>query len=390
MNKVITINLAGNAYQLEEGGYDVLHEYLETAAAGLGGNPDRDEILSDIEGAIAEKFRALLGSQKNVVITREVVTVLAEMGPIETDPGSPDAKAAGGGSGSGGGAGTAGKAPATDPGPAPKRFYRIGDGAMIAGVCNGIAAYFNLDPTLVRLAFVFLTVFWGTGVLVYIIMAIVVPEARTPEEKAAASGAPMTAQEFIRRAREGYYGAVKDFPSRQARREWARRFRRDMRHWSHNWRYHWNWGWHGGSSANPPVFHPALGFTLPLFSLLIGTGTIVWACAAISLLATGAVFGMALPAGVPVWLAFGVMLFLYGTLVGSLKVGRRLCQWGMGRPNPAWSLIYLLDGIIGIAIAVILLALAIHHFPELRDAVQSIPSNAHQAANDLRTWWDGK
>ena len=59
---------------------------------------------------------------------------------------------------------------------------------MIAGVCNGMAAYVNVDPTLVRLAFVLLTMLWGTGVLAYLVMAIVVPEARSPEEKAAASG----------------------------------------------------------------------------------------------------------------------------------------------------------------------------------------------------------
>jgi hypothetical protein len=53
MNKVITINLGGTAYQLEEGGYDALRAYLEAAAARLQGNPDREEILSDIEGAIS-------------------------------------------------------------------------------------------------------------------------------------------------------------------------------------------------------------------------------------------------------------------------------------------------------------------------------------------------
>ena len=100
---------------------------------------------------------------------------------------------------------------------------------MIAGVCNGIAAYVNVDPTLVRLAFVLLTIFWGTGLLVYLVMAIVVPEARSPEEKAAASGIPSTAQEFIRRAKEGYYEAMKGFPDRKARREWKRRFKREMR-----------------------------------------------------------------------------------------------------------------------------------------------------------------
>src|SRR5580658_2963415 len=88
MNKVITINLGGTAYQLEEGGYDALRAYLETATARLQGNPDRDEILLDIERAIAEKFRALLGSYKTVVVTKEVAAVLAEMGPIEADSGA--------------------------------------------------------------------------------------------------------------------------------------------------------------------------------------------------------------------------------------------------------------------------------------------------------------
>lgn len=87
MNKVITINLGGTAYQLEEGGYDALRAYLEAAAARLQGNPDRDEILSDIEGAIGEKFRALLASYKTVVAEKEVAAVLAEMGPIEADSG---------------------------------------------------------------------------------------------------------------------------------------------------------------------------------------------------------------------------------------------------------------------------------------------------------------
>jgi len=109
MNKVITINLGGNAYQLEEGGYDALRAYLETAAARLQGNPDRDEIVSDIERAIAEKFRALLGSQKTVVAEKEVTAVVAEMGPIEADPGEA-AGTGGSGAGAPGGAGGQGAA----------------------------------------------------------------------------------------------------------------------------------------------------------------------------------------------------------------------------------------------------------------------------------------
>src|SRR5215831_16754246 len=141
MNKVITINLGGNAYQLEEGGYDALRAYLESAAAKLQGNPDRDEIISDIERAIAEKFRALLASHKNVVETKEVATVLAEMGPVEVEPGGAADKGTSGAGTTGSSAGqkTGGEKTAESSG-TPRRLYRIQEGAMFAGVCNGIAA----------------------------------------------------------------------------------------------------------------------------------------------------------------------------------------------------------------------------------------------------------
>jgi len=81
MNKVITLNLNGNAYQLEETGYEALRAYLETAAQRLESNPDKAEIISDIEQAIADKFRAVLGPHKTVVVTREVQAIIAEMDP---------------------------------------------------------------------------------------------------------------------------------------------------------------------------------------------------------------------------------------------------------------------------------------------------------------------
>ncbi|MGO8838519.1 MAG: PspC domain-containing protein [Limisphaerales bacterium] len=386
MNKVIAINLDGNAYQLEEGGYDALRAYLETAAARLQGNPDRDEILSDIERAIGEKFRALLASHKTVVVKNEVAAVIAEMGPIEADPG----KAADpGGNGPGAPGNASGQAAGAEraaghAGP-PRRLYRIYEGAMISGVCNGIAAYVNIDPTLVRLAFVVLTMLWGTGMLVYLVMAIMVPAAVSPEEKAAASGDPSTAQEFIRRAKQGYYEAVKGFPDRKARREWKRRFKRDMRANADQWRHNWHCYW----SEHIPI-HPGMGFALPLISLLHGAAKILWICGLVSLLATGAVFGLALPASVPVWVAALLLFIAYGILACPLKVARRACYQGLGRPNWTWSFVFLLDAVVWLAVVAALLWLAVHYFPELREAVRSIPSVAHQAADDIRAWWKGK
>ena len=57
-----------------------------------------------------------------------------------------------------------------------KRLYRSRNERMIAGVCGGIAEYFNIDPTLVRLVFVFAALAGGPGLIAYLIMLIVVPE----------------------------------------------------------------------------------------------------------------------------------------------------------------------------------------------------------------------
>ncbi len=56
-----------------------------------------------------------------------------------------------------------------------KRLYKIEEGKKLCGVCGGIAEYFNIDPTIVRLIMVFLVLCAGTGVLAYIVAALVMP-----------------------------------------------------------------------------------------------------------------------------------------------------------------------------------------------------------------------
>ena len=64
-----------------------------------------------------------------------------------------------------------------------KRLYRVEQGNMLAGVCGGIGEYFDVDPTLVRLAWVILslTTAGGGGVLAYIIAAIIIPKKSEAE-----------------------------------------------------------------------------------------------------------------------------------------------------------------------------------------------------------------
>lgn len=56
-----------------------------------------------------------------------------------------------------------------------KRLYRSDTNKMIAGVCGGIAEYFDMDPTIIRLIWVFLSLAAGSGIIMYIICAIVIP-----------------------------------------------------------------------------------------------------------------------------------------------------------------------------------------------------------------------
>lgn len=57
-----------------------------------------------------------------------------------------------------------------------KRLYKIEEGKKLDGVCGGIAEYFDIDPTLVRLAWILFSAFVGSGILAYIIAAIVMPK----------------------------------------------------------------------------------------------------------------------------------------------------------------------------------------------------------------------
>ena len=82
MRKVTAINLNNNAFQIDEEGFESLRRYLDDATRALAGNPDREEILTDLEQAIADKCRATLGQYKNVVSTEEMDRILQEMGPV--------------------------------------------------------------------------------------------------------------------------------------------------------------------------------------------------------------------------------------------------------------------------------------------------------------------
>lgn len=181
MRKVTTSNLNGRAYQLEEPAYEKLQTYLKRAETALADNPDKAEVMADIEQAVADKCDRLLAAHKNVVSLEQMTKLLEQMGEVEGDAGAQQA------------------AQTTR----PKRLFVVRDGAMLMGVCNGIGAYLGVEANLVRLTFVLLTIFTsGIWIVAYLLLGLLLPTADTDAEVAEAYGKPLTAQGIVDRARE--------------------------------------------------------------------------------------------------------------------------------------------------------------------------------------------
>ncbi len=94
-----------------------------------------------------------------------------------------------------------------------RRIYRDPDDRMIGGVCAGLAAYTNIDPVIMRLIFVVL-LFMGIGALAYIILWIVVPEARTTAQKLEMRGDSVNASNIGNFFKDEFESVKKSFRRR--------------------------------------------------------------------------------------------------------------------------------------------------------------------------------
>lgn len=191
MKKVISINLGSVVFAIEKDAYNALASYLEQIKTNLAGIEDAAEVIADVERAIAEKFIVMKRSEKSAVISVDVERVMSEMGsPADF------------------GGGEAGESAGKNPEPAAsktdskRRLYRDTDDAVIAGVVSGLAQYFGIDPVIVRLIFVVSVFFNGLGVLVYIILWLVVPAAKTTTDKYAMRGERVTLKDISERAKK--------------------------------------------------------------------------------------------------------------------------------------------------------------------------------------------
>lgn len=354
MQKVITINLNGNAYQLDESGYEALREYLAGAERALATNPDCVEIMADLQQAIADKCRMFLGPHTSVVNGSEVAQIVKEMGPIDAAADDEGADAAAGGK------------EAANNEPPPKRLRRIPDGAMIAGVCSGLAAYFGIDVAFIRVGFALVALLTkGAGIVAYVAMMFIIPEANTPEERAAAAGAPFNAREVVDRAKRQYAAGT---------RQWQRTWRQKQRQWR-------RYGWSAGG-ASVPAQPPWAGGLLPVFALAHLGLFLAMAAMMISLVNTGAVLSWRLPPDVPVWASVLILLVAYQIVVSPIRAAQ---HWSWHPPAPAQPPAYMFwNAVVWLIGLTFVVWLASAHVPEIRDFAQRLPDILREFISAVR------
>ena len=384
MRAVIAVSLNGRAYQLEDDAHAALAQYLATAERALEGNPDRAEILADLEQAIADKCERCLGTHKTVLTQAQIEQVIGEMGPVEGG-GGPQAARAGAAAAheqTAGAVFAAGAAPA-----APKRLYQISEGALLSGVCKGIAVYFDMDVTVVRLLFILAAILTGgAAILAYIVMMFVVPYAQTPEEVAAAGGVPFNARVLVEQWKrkaaqfaDAAAHAARINGSTAERARWRAEWRRARWQWRQEWRrsraewrarrsepYRFSaWG------ANPlppaPPLPPLAAFLSGLgwavLGILVALVTLAWLFALLSVLATGAVFGWSI-GHLPLWAAVIVLIVLYQLVVAPLRALRYAhSPYFYAYRYRAHA---LADAIIGLVLLALLLWVLGFHMPALQ------------------------
>jgi phage shock protein PspC (stress-responsive transcriptional regulator) len=170
MKKVININFQGTIVPIEESSYELLKQYIESLRRYFLKEEGRDEIINDIESRISELFQERLKKGSTCITDDDVNAIIKNMGrPQDLE----DAEA-----------GEQQNSRATQENTDTKeeysqqsfnwkgkRLYRDENHKILGGVCSGIAAYFGIDPVIVRVLFIVS----GIGFLLYFLLWIFVP-----------------------------------------------------------------------------------------------------------------------------------------------------------------------------------------------------------------------
>lgn len=188
MKEVINVAIGNKSFTLEKDAYEALKEYLDAFKRKSTLGVQSEETMRDLEERIAEILSYKVGPVKNVVDINMINEIIDQLGMPDGEP----YRRSGGESANFNNNYSYNTKVSEEP--AVKRVYRDSDNASLGGVCMGLGYYLNVDPTLIKIAFVLLFLAGCSGLLIYIILWIVVPKATTPAQKCEMRGWPKTAE----------------------------------------------------------------------------------------------------------------------------------------------------------------------------------------------------
>jgi len=197
MKKTFSVNLGNRVYNIDDDAYMHLKEYLDRIESYFSDEKEREDIINDIEMRLSELFSERLSQNRQVITLADVENAIRIMGdPHEIG-------------------GEKGK---TEPGRSRdertnrrRRLYRDPDNRVFGGVCGGLGSFLEIDPVILRVILVVLFFVFGFGLLVYLIMWIVVPEARTTAQKLEMRGDSVNASNIGNFFREEFDSVKKSF-----------------------------------------------------------------------------------------------------------------------------------------------------------------------------------
>jgi len=193
MKETIKVNISGVIFYIDEDGYNKLRKYLDKIAAHFKNEKEGKEIIDDIEARITELFKEKITDLKQIISLKDVDEIISIMGEPEDIINDS----------------TYESTQNSTYKRAEKRLYRDPEHAVLGGVSSGLAAFFNIDIVWIRLAFVFLFIINGFGLLLYLILWAFVPKAQTTAERLEMKGEKITISN-IEKSVKGEYEKVKD------------------------------------------------------------------------------------------------------------------------------------------------------------------------------------
>jgi phage shock protein PspC (stress-responsive transcriptional regulator) len=201
MKTVISINISGASFFIDEDAYEKLSRYLEKLKNRFGENDEGQEIIADVETRLGELFAERINPKTGVITLEMVEEVIKIMGQPEDFSDEENDNNS--------------KENAFDNEvntSKRRRLYRDIDTRILGGVCSGIAAFFSIDPVIVRIIFAILPfISFGVAIPIYIVLWIVVPAAVTTTQKMEMKGENITVDNIEKKIKEEYDDVKKRF-----------------------------------------------------------------------------------------------------------------------------------------------------------------------------------